>query len=188
MRPECTKTKADEARRHENPDARNETPDAGQIAPSLTIAIGTWTQPQVQQLRLQKQRHRGQRRHRQASRKCHTRRRTLMPKGNNLLRQQDEDRLRDRPHPRIIDNVHLHTLALIRAIAIEIGTETDPDLEAETTRQPLLRQGLIQDRTQQGAQIISPAQVPNLSLSPLMAKTIFLIVRKTKSGPSLRSV
>ena len=188
MRPECTKTKADEARHHVNPDARNETPDAGQIAPSLTIAIGTWTRPQVQQLRLQKQRQRGQPRHRQASRKCHTRRRTLMPKGNNLLRQQDEGRLRDRPHPRITDNVHRHIHALIQAIAIEIGTETDPDLEAETTRQPLLRQGLTLDRTQQGAQTTSPAQVLNRSSSPLMAKTIFLIVRKTKSGPSLRSV
>jgi hypothetical protein len=111
-----------------------------------------------------------------------------MRKGNNLRLQQEEVKLQVHPRP-LITETGLHpTQEMHLEAEIEIETEIVPDLEAAMIGQPPPHHGLNPDPTQQEERTTSQAQVPRQSLSLSMVKNMCLGLRKTKSGPSLKSV
>ena len=113
-----------------------------------------------------------------------------MRRDNSLRLQQEEVKLQVHPRPLITETgLHLtHEMHLEAEIETGIETEIVPDLEAAMIGQPPPHHGLNPDPTQQEVRTTSQAQVPRPSLSPSTVKNMCLGLRKTKSGPSLKSV
>ena len=160
MRPACTRTKAARDQAPANPDAQTETPEVETTDQNHMIEIAIWTQPQVRRLhRQQGQLRQGPHRHHLLSRKCNMHLQTHTPGDSNQPHLQEEVRLQALHHPQTTDLDLRLTHDLSPKAKTEIETETDLDLEADTTGQPLPRQGLNQGPTQQVERTTSPAQV-----------------------------
>jgi hypothetical protein len=113
-----------------------------------------------------------------------------MQKDNSLRLQQEEVKLQVHPRPLITEiGPHLtHETHQEVETGTETETETGPDLEAAMIGQPPPHHGLNPDPTQQEERTTSQAQAPRPSSSLSTVKNMCLGLRKTKSGPSLKSV
>ena len=172
-----------------NPDAQTETQEVETTGQNHMIEIAIWTQPQVRRLHQQQgQQRQGQPRHRPRSLKRSMHHQILTPRDSNRPRQQEEVKLQVHHLPQITDLDHPLTHAHNPGAKTGPEIETDPDLEAAMIGHPPQPQGSNPDQTQQVELTTSRAQVPKPSSSPSTVKNMCPGLRKTKSGPSLRSV
>jgi hypothetical protein len=113
-----------------------------------------------------------------------------MQEGNNLRLPQEEVKHQVHPHPLTTAIAPHPTHGTLPEVEIETETEigNDPDLEDAMIGQPPLHHGHNPDQTQQEERTTLQAQDPRPSLSLSTVKNMCLGLRKTKSGPSLKSV
>ena len=190
MKPACTKMKAEEDHPLENHVARSEIQTADRIDQPHTIVIVKWTQPRRQRRPQHQDPHlQDQHQLRVHSQKALIRLRTHTPRDNSHPPRQEEDK--PRVHQPLItidlDQSHIPEMHLEAETETETETETGTDLahKIAMTELPHPDHGLNPDPTPPEVLIILLAQAPKPLLSQLTDRSMYLGLRKTKSGPSL---